>query len=431
MGYDRSPSLAMKALLLLSKQIWTRDFLWAIGNQAILSLGAVAIITILSNVLSADTFGKTRFLVALFSILAFFSLPGIGPVVLQNIPLYSRTGLTRTFTTQLVWGIGATLGAWLCTAVFYIKGDFDLAQAFLISGILTPIANLYLMPGTALAGLKQYRRKALYDGCIILLTVLGTYYAALTTNTVTGTMAGYYGSQAIATIIAFLLLSSRIQNTAAQESLSTHDAIYGKQLTLFQFPLTFLPSLEKILVFILLGPAVLALYSIAFLPIEHIRHAYRTLLEFMVLPHMSKKQETHRHMQEWLLTAFFLSLGGTILVSLTSLYILPFLFPAYVEVGTLMLLSAIIPFTFPAYIYILKLISLRRIDRLYAYTLITVCIDIATFAVLTSAFGLQGALTAKVLNAILASVVAVILYRSHAREQITKRTHATEAEIHS
>ncbi len=98
------------------------DFIWTILNQIVLSAGAIAIIIVLSNVLEAQTFGKTRFLVAILSVFAFFSLPGIGPVVLQQMPIYSYDGFKQALKTQFKWGAGASIGAFLLALVFYLQG---------------------------------------------------------------------------------------------------------------------------------------------------------------------------------------------------------------------------------------------------------------------------------------------------------------------
>ena len=298
----------------LKHQLFARDLPWAILNQTILSIGAVAIIILLSNVLEAQEFGKARFLTAVLTIFAFFSLPGIGPVVLQQMPLYSRDGFTRALSAQLKWGIGAAAGAALFAVVYYFQGDDDLAFAFAISGILTPVANLYLMPGTALAGLKRFREKTFYDGAIIVTIVLGATYGALSTGTVAGTMLWYFGAQSIATLTALYFVTRHLTTATPMVIDTEADTRYGKQLTLFQIPFTLLPALEKVLVFFLLGPIPLAIYVIAMLPIEHIRNAYRNMLQFFVLPQFTESESNEKTVTQWMVTAIILSLGSVFVV---------------------------------------------------------------------------------------------------------------------
>lgn len=402
----------MKFILQFTKHTQTPKFLWVILNQVILSLGALAIVVVLSNVLEAHTFGKTRFLAAVLGIFAFFSLPGIGPVVLQQMPIYSKHGFKLALIVQLKWGVGAAIGAALFALIFSLQGDADLARAFIISGILAPLANLYLMPGTALAGLQQFKKKALYDGLIISSVVLAAWYGAVTTGTVSGTMLWYFGVQSLVTISALYFVSKHLTRTDEPSFNIEFDAKYGKQLTLFQLPFALLPALEKVLIFVLLGPVALAAFIIAFLPIEHIKNAYRNALQFYVLPQLQSSLTEIGSLKHWIFLALLLSLGSIVAIIVFAFFLLPVVFSGFEDVRSFMLLSAIIPLTLPSYIFILKFLSERSIGRLYSYSIITVIIDILAFTILTSMFGLPGAVTAKIATAFIAALIAITLYRS-------------------
>ena len=394
------------------KRAKLNDFTWVVVNQVILSLGAFALIVVLSNVLGAETFGKARFLTAALAIFTFFSLPGMGPVVLQQMPLYSYDGFKQALLVQSKWGVGATIGALLLAVLLYLQGDIDLARAFVISGILAPVVNLYLMPGTALAGQHDFARKTLYDGAIISCTVLGTWYGALTTGTVTGTMLWYYGTQAMATVVAVYFVKQHLTSTVNPTFDFKADIRMGKQLTLFQLPFTLLPALEKMLVFIFLGPVSLALYTIAFLPVEHITNVYRNTLQFFVLPKLQMRGAWQQNFYHWLLMAFLLSLVSIVAIGCFTFLLLSEMFPKYAQVKTIMLLSAIIPLALPAHLYILKILYERQTERLYTYAIVTVVIEITIFVMLTATYGLIGTVVAKIMASLFAAVTAYVLYRS-------------------
>lgn len=394
-----------------------RSFPWALCNQLLLSGGAVTIIIVLSNVLTSQTFGETRFLTAVLAIFAFFSLPGIGPVVLQRIPMYTRKGFVSAIKMQLQWGVGAACGALLFAIAYYVRGNEDLALAFLISGVFAPTANLYLMPGNVWAGLRLFKKKTFYDGLIILSAVLGVTYGAVTFGTVAGTMFSYFGAQSVAAIVALYSVIRQLPDSTDEEINLGADSRYGKQLTLFQIPFALLPALEKVLVFFLLGPVSLALYVIALLPVEHVRTAYRSLLQFFSLPYLqleSGNTKTHLYLAK---VASILTAGAVVAVLLFAVFILPLIFPVYVEARQLIVLSAMALFALPAEIFILSLLSNRRIDYLLSYALVTVFADILLFTFLVSLFDLYGAVTAKIIAAFLSAVVAYLLYRRNARSE--------------
>lgn len=393
----------------------TRSVPWAVLNQIIVSAGAVAIIFVLSNALHAHAFGETRFLSAVLAIFAFFSLPGIGPVMLQRMPVYTRESFRFALKTQLRWGTGATIGAFLFAAAYYVRGSEDLARAFVISGALAPIANLYLMPGTVYAGLQRFREKTLFDGFIVGSAVLGASYGAMYVGTVAGTMFWYFGAQALATVLALRFVMQRLSDAHDRTANAAADTRYGKQLTIFQVPFALLPALEKVLVYFLLGPAALALYVVALLPVEHMRGAYRNLLQFFSIPHLRQGEDRAGAFRYLAKIAVLLGAGSIIAVAFFAFALLPVLFPAYAEAQRLTLASLVVLVALPAELYVLSLLIDRRIDYLFSYALITIVIDMLAFVFLTSLFGLSGAVAAKVAASFATSAVAYSLHRFNRR----------------
>ena len=392
---------------------WNLSF--SILNQALLSLGAVLVVVSLSNLLTAEIFGKTRFLASVLAIAAFFSLPGIGAVMLQRATIYSRAGFMAAIMTQLRWGIGATLGALFFALIFYFKNDYDLAIAFMVSGLLAPVANLYLMPGLALAGLKLTKEKVWYDSIAMTAIVLGATLGASLTGTVAGTMIWYFGFQTLATLGLLFLVFGKLPVRSNSLDTLPRDALYGKQLTLFQLPFTLLPALEKALVFLLLGPVALAVYVIVTLPIEHLRAAWRNFLQFSALPQLSELEDHADQLRHWLYIAIFMSVGIALSVVLFAWLILPFLFSDYLEAQPLIYLSSLLAFFLPAQVYVLSMIARRDVNRLYIYAAATMFIDVLVLVFMTTLFGLYGAVVAKVLAGLFSAIIASLLSRSQTK----------------
>ena len=67
----------MKTVFEFIKKTTNRELFFTLLNQAVLSLGAVAVVVVLSNLLSAEVFGKTRFLASVLAIAAFFSIEAV------------------------------------------------------------------------------------------------------------------------------------------------------------------------------------------------------------------------------------------------------------------------------------------------------------------------------------------------------------------
>lgn len=385
----------------------------ALLNQAVLSLGAVAVIVVLSNLLSVEVFGKTRFLASVLAIAAFFSLPGLGPVFLQRMSLYSRAGFKQALSTQLRWGLGAGVIALFFSIIFYLRHDNDLAAAFLFSGLLSPIANLYLMPGLALAGLKLYKEKFWCDTVAIGAIVIGATLGASMTGTVAGTMLWYFGFQATTTIVLLWLVMRRLPAVAPSPESPDLDARYAKQLTIYQIPFTLLPALEKALVFLLLGPAALALYVIITLPLEHARGAFRNLLQFSALPHFAEAQENSGQFRHWLYLSGLMSLAIVAGVCFFAYAVLPILFGGYLEARPFIYLGSAAALFLPAQVYVLRFIAARAVNRLFSYAIVSFVSDVLFLVLLTTLFGLLGAVVAKVLTSFISAVIVLVLDKSN------------------
>lgn len=393
-----------------------KELIFALLNQAILSLGAVSIIVILSNILLPEVFGRLRFLASVLAICAFFSLPGIGPVILQRVTVYSQRDFWRAIMVQFYWGLGASLGAAFFGLVFYWRGDQDLAEAFLISGLLAPVANLYLMPGLALAGLKRFKAKLFVDTLTMSVIVIGVLIGSWMTGTVVGTTAWYFGLQAVVTITTLTLVVRLLPLQAPDSRVTLTDSHYGKQLTLFQIPFTLLPALEKALVFLLLGPAALAIYVIVTLPVEHILAAFRSFMQFSALPYLQHSEDQSSEIQHWFMVAVGLSLLTVATIVLFAWLLLPVLFSSYTsEARPLIYLSSLAALFLPAQVYLLALIVKRRLNRLFTYAALSIVSDVLIFVLLTTFFGLLGSVLAKILIGLASALVGRVLYRSGLR----------------
>lgn len=392
-----------------------KPFIWVIANQIILSLGAVGIIVILSSFLDSEAFGGIRFLAAILAVFAFFSLPGMGSVIMKDTIKLTRQGLIHTILTQLRWGFGATIGGIVVCIYYFIQGNTDLAYAFLIGSMLAPFANLYLMPGLVFAGLKRFKAKTVVDFTIILCILSGAALGAWLTQSIAGTTLFYFGIQSAVTFIVLWFVLTTLpdgQSTPEEGNLVT-DIKYGKQLTLFQIPFVLLPSLEKVVVFLLLGPTALAVFVITTIPAEHAKNALRNLLQFYILPHI-EEEKVHLNVSRWLSIALAMTAISMIALVVFILFFLPILFPAYKQVSSfaLFLILGLIPL--PMQIFTLLWIALKRTKTLLIYAYVYVVIDIILFLTLSLLLDLKGAIIAKVIVEFLGMILIWIL---HARSR--------------
>lgn len=388
-----------------------RAFFWAIVNQFALSGGAFFVVLVLSRFLGYEAFGGIRFLAATLAISAFFSLPGISYVLMQGGERLTSRDALRMLKAQVRWGSGA-VAIGIAFFFYYLRaGNTDLAYGFLISSFFAPFANLYLMPGFILAAQKRFKAKALVDGITMAAIVVGAGYGAWATRTIAGTALYYFGVQTVATMCMLWFAMRSLPASAPARPDATRDIRYGTQLTLFQLPFTLLPSLEKVLVFFLLGPANLAFFIIAVLPVEHAKNALRSLFQFYIFPHMERRHARDAFAR-WVRLAVALVAFAMLVTILFIVVAFPFFFPHYTSVFpfVLALMIALVPL--PAQVLTLSWIASKSVDRLRAFAYAITVADLALFVALGAWGGLAGVVAAKIAMEFFSAALIVLLHVS-------------------
>ncbi len=388
---------------------------WAIVNQIILSIGAFGTIVVLSRFLNKDIFGEIRYVAAALAILSLSSLPGASSIVIQNASAIGKKRVIQIIKDQLQWGLIATVGALLLALFYFLKGNMGLGYGFLVGGFFAPVANLYQMPGHLLAGLKRFKGKTFVDSAILSAIILGAILGTLLTRNVPGTLLFYFGIQSLATLIFLLYIVRKIPESNTDNADGILDITHSRQLTIFQAPFTLLPALEKVFIYLLLGPSSLAIFTIAVLPIEHMRSAFRSLLQFSVLPHFEDETRATLLLKKWLITASILTVGGIVVLIVFTKIVLPIFFPQYIEAMrfSFILILAIIPV--PLQILTLALIASRKIKDLFLYAGSLTIVNVVAFVAFIPLFGLMGAVIAKVITEFLTAAMLGVFYKNSKR----------------
>lgn len=382
-------------------------------NQAALSIGAVVIIIIMTRFLDQATFGDIRYVIAILGIFAFCSLPGVSVVINHHAASMSKEMLRTLVFRQLQWGAYASVGVFLLAAWYMVQGSTELAQAFIVGGVLAPIANLYLVPGLICAGVGKFGKKLFVDSLVITGAIGGVVLGVYFDGTLPVVIGCYLGLQACMTVVSGLLVRTEINRIDRHESSQQfsmqrqfHD---GKQITLLQIPFTFLPALEKIIVYLALGPIALALFVIMVLPVEHFRSAFRNLLQMYMLPHINL--ESPRTTMHWLGVGGTLLIAGIMVLVFFILYGMPLLFESFEELTHLSLLLAVSLLPLPAHIVMVSLIAKRALRTLELFAVITVCLDIIFVTSGALLFGLVGVVVGKIINEIILAILLLFFER--------------------
>lgn len=401
------------------QRLLKRDLIYVVLNQIVLSAGSALIVILLARFTDQVTFGEIRYLIAVLAILAFSSLPGISTIINHQASDMTRADLIHLVKMQLRWGIGALAGAMLVAYFYAFTDQFELARAFIIGGILAPIANLYLVPGFILAGTHHFKLKTAIDAFIMSSILIGAALGALLFVNVSGIIAFYLGIQAVATILGLLVVTFVLPKNGniVQKRIEERSLTEGKQLTFLQIPFSLIPAMEKAVIFLILGPISLAIFVIAVLPVEHFKTAFRNLMQFYMLPYLAGRDM--QSLLHWFATGVFILTLGIGALMLFIMYGMPLLFENFNEARNFSLLLVLSALPLPIHVITINWIAKRRMQTLGIFAALSVVTNIILIGANAYLFGLTGAIVAKIFYEI---VLAAGLLHLESRRRPPKET---------
>ncbi|PIR04263.1 MAG: hypothetical protein COV59_03715, partial [Candidatus Magasanikbacteria bacterium CG11_big_fil_rev_8_21_14_0_20_39_34] len=309
---------------------YSKGGFWLSVGQIIFSLSGFFLSLAYANLLDPKVYGLYRYILSLSSILALTTLPGMETAVVRSIARGYEHTIISAMKEKIRWGLIGMVGAF-CIALYYLlHSNLVLGYTMLFVGIFLPFHSTFEIFHTIFQGRKQFALSTKYTAYTqTITTILLIITLFLTQNLIILTTV-YFGAwtlvRAIACIIAF---SNHPINTQEEENTLS----FGKHLSFAKSFSTLSGNLSSIIVFQLLGPISLALYSFAIAPMTQVRTLTKGL-ESLILPKIS--QDSWKVMKfsfflKKMSPFLFLSLLSMLCYILLAPYLFQWFFPSYIE----------------------------------------------------------------------------------------------------
>jgi len=324
---------------------------WLGGAKLLSSVFSFMLVLAFANLMPAEAYGTYSYVMATISIVVLTSLPGIESSLLRSVARGFGGSLFTAQRVRLRWSSIGALMLLLIGGYYLYQGNMVLSSSFLIGGLLFPLFVSFSQFGSYLNGSKLFRKLALHQLTIKFLFAATLGVALLFTDNVATLVALNMG------VIAFTgILFTRQVIAKHQDELKTppdEDLIsYGKHLTVMNILETISSYLDKILLWHFLGPVQVAIWGLAYTPIQIAQGLVKKTLGPIAMPKFSQNdfEKTKQHLPAKVAKLFL------ILVPIALVYVLvaPILFKyalsqytdsvIYSQVLTLLLL--LIPFNF-------------------------------------------------------------------------------------
>lgn len=255
------------SLLRQTERYTKTDMVYLTKGSILLTVGQVAtsifsfvLAIAFANFLSKESFGVYKYILSIGGIVSAFSLTGLKTSVINAVATGQNGVLKPSFFINLKWSYGVWLVSLAGAIYYFINNNYQLAIAFIVIGIATPLINGGNLYGAYLNGKKDFRTATLYN---ILSNLLPSALLLVSVYFIEDPLllvAIFFLGNAVASLFFF----SRVSKREPPVSTDINEiAKYGAHLSLMNLLSTLAGQLDKVLVFHYLGAAQLAIYTFA------------------------------------------------------------------------------------------------------------------------------------------------------------------------
>ncbi len=386
----------------------TKNSVWLIAGQILSSALALALAVAFGHLASQETYGNYKYILSVIGLFSSLSLAGIGPAVTQATAQGHDGSLRQGFWLSLRWsGMIVTLS--LLGALYYllIAHNIFLAAALCLSAFFVPLINSFSLFDAFLIGKQQFKRDTIYTTINNAVPVVALIISLFFTQRAVILIVVYLVANTLADAFFYILSRKQEENTKTDSGVFS----YSAHLSVMTIINTIADKIDSLVVFALLGPAQLAIYSYAIAMPEQIKGILK------ILGPLSLAKFTQRKISEikeniWTRVRY-LAIG---IALITFLYIaaapvlFKVLFPAYTEsvfYSQIYALSLLLAVTTPMGIIFQ---SHKKIKELYIASNSSSLFLIIAIPLLTYYFGVIGAIMGQIAYRIFGAMITTFFF---------------------
>lgn len=420
----------MKKIISAAERYMKIDLTDMISGGFWLSIGKISSILILlvlsmiyARYLTKDIYGEFRYIMSIMGMFSILTFPGLATSTMRSIArgyegTYRKAARHMFYISFSMTAIGLGFG------IFYyvVRPEISLAYGFFVAALFVPLTEGLGSWRAYLDGKKEFKEKTIrnicnqfFYGILMVSAIIFIVYAhpSLSIGLALLVSASYLG-HGIPNMLYSLELLKKIPRSAPEESESLR---YGYHLTLLDIIPNIAYNIDTILLFNVLGPSALAVYSFAVAPIEQIRTLFDTFL-LTIFPKIALKTENVEKtsaLRKILRSKVIRAIPLTAIVALAYILLAPtlfrLLFPAYMESVLPSQILAISLLFFPLNISNTALKAEGNIKKLFIVSTVSPIGKIAAFIIFIPLYGLWGAVSVRVAGIVFQYILAFFLFQ--------------------
>ncbi|MES3031019.1 MAG: oligosaccharide flippase family protein [Patescibacteria group bacterium] len=382
---------------------------WINLNYVFGSLISLLLSILFAYYLSKDLFGTYKYIISLAGIAVAFSLNGMNTAVTRAVAQGFEGAFKRSLLVQFRWIVPQVLVTLGLSAYYFFQENYVYGICFLAITLLSPIGTIANTYGAFLQGKKAFMDSALYGGISNLVYFLFVGGAVVFYPNLIVLITAYYGAHALTN--SFFCWKT-LKKYQPKEEFREEDITYGKHGSFLNTFGILAAHIDSIVVYHLLGPTSLAIYSFALLIPERLKFMFG-FVSTVALPKFSEKYAAGEEPDILRKTLQLLAIAAVLIV----LYIIaaPFLFswffPQYSDSILYSQICSISLLVIAANIPTSAIFAQGSKRGLYVYGILGPLFRVTVVVVSIYFFGLWGAVISRILSYFFQTCLSLILVR--------------------
>jgi O-antigen/teichoic acid export membrane protein len=319
-----------------------------------------------------------------------FTLTGMATVIVRAVSQGFDGTFKSSLPIQFAWVSGMVVLTLAVSTYYFIQGNNEYGIAFLVLALFAPLSAVLYTYSSYLKGRQQFRlfaiRNVLTESVYFIVLASTIFFLPEPVFLV----AGYYVSRSF--MYAFFCVRTLRANPPKQPGIRKEDVSYAKHLSLMKVVAIAANYSEHLIVYHLLGPVQLAIYSFAVIMPDRVRAMFNVIAG-AALPKLSAN--THGTRESYMRKVMQLSLVAMILIVgyvVLAPFVFSWFFPQYMESLWYSQLYALVLFALPVQLAMPTLQAARRERELVVLSVILPIVRVVGAFFSIYWFGVSGAI---------------------------------------
>lgn len=392
---------------------------WSLFGTALSWIIAIGTTLAFANLISKETFGTYQYILAMADLFGIFILSGIDVAVARSVARGKDGSVYAGLRTKIKWSLVGSLGSLALSLYYFYMGNSTLGWAFAIVAASLPVWETFGMYVTYLQGKKRFDLNNMYEVAAQFVAAVVLIPVLFFSKDVLIILTAFIGSWTVARIFFFFLTMRQIPpNTVVDNEMIP----YGKHVTVIGAVNNISTAADRILIWHLLGPVSVAVYTFAqAVPMR--ATGVIKILNRLAFPKMAEKSGPELKGRLFR-SILFLCIPTTVIAGVYVLlvpYVFMWFFPQYLEAIPYAQLAGVPIALQPFSLFSTSLLAQAKKRALYFFSFIMPVVRLTLFISLIPLLHLYGAVLAVIATKVIESIVLTILHEFPPRASAQSR----------